>query len=104
MINEAIYGVIAVDTVMKLGMNHPMGPLTLADFIGPTSASHSQGAARALGAIRHTVRVPCSAAWSRPDISAGRAARASTSTEEKDVLLAFVIRHSAFRPRLSADC
>ncbi|MGC8074422.1 3-hydroxyacyl-CoA dehydrogenase family protein, partial [Salmonella enterica] len=23
-----------VDTVMKLGMNHPMGPLTLADFIG----------------------------------------------------------------------
>ena len=24
----------AVDTVMKLGMNHPMGPLTLADFIG----------------------------------------------------------------------
>jgi 3-hydroxybutyryl-CoA dehydrogenase len=35
MINEAIYGVIAVDTVMKLGMNHPMGPLTLAEFIGP---------------------------------------------------------------------
>ena len=41
MINEAIYavyeGVAApedVDNVMKLGMNHPMGPLTLADFIG----------------------------------------------------------------------
>jgi 3-hydroxybutyryl-CoA dehydrogenase len=41
MINEAIYAVAegvgtigAVDTVMKLGMNHPMGPLTLADFIG----------------------------------------------------------------------
>jgi 3-hydroxybutyryl-CoA dehydrogenase len=41
MINEAIYcvheGVAtpeAVDSVMKLGMNHPMGPLTLADFIG----------------------------------------------------------------------
>lgn len=41
MINEAIYclqeGVAdrdAVDTVMKLGMAHPMGPLTLADFIG----------------------------------------------------------------------
>lgn len=41
MINEAIYtlyeGVAtkeAVDDVMKLGMNHPMGPLTLADFIG----------------------------------------------------------------------
>ncbi|HEU5139188.1 MAG TPA: 3-hydroxybutyryl-CoA dehydrogenase [Bacillales bacterium] len=41
MINEAIYTVYegvaepeAVDKVMKLGMNHPMGPLTLADFIG----------------------------------------------------------------------
>jgi len=41
LINEAIYAVYegvgtpeAVDTVMRLGMNHPMGPLTLADFIG----------------------------------------------------------------------
>ena len=41
MINEAIYCVMegvgtpeAIDTVMQLGMNHPMGPLTLADFIG----------------------------------------------------------------------
>lgn len=41
MINEAIYTVYegvatpeAVDEVLKLGMNHPMGPLTLADFIG----------------------------------------------------------------------
>ena len=41
MINEAIYAVMegvgtpeAIDTVMKLGMNHPMGPLTLADFVG----------------------------------------------------------------------
>jgi len=41
MINEAIYcvmegvgGADAVDSVMKLGMNHPMGPLALADLIG----------------------------------------------------------------------
>jgi len=41
MLNEAFFAVMegvgtpeAIDTVMKLGMNHPMGPLTLADFIG----------------------------------------------------------------------
>jgi 3-hydroxybutyryl-CoA dehydrogenase len=41
MLNEAVFAVHegvatpdAVDTIMKLGMNHPMGPLTLADFIG----------------------------------------------------------------------
>jgi 3-hydroxybutyryl-CoA dehydrogenase len=41
MINEAVYCLMegvatkeAIDTVMKLGMNHPMGPLTLADYIG----------------------------------------------------------------------
>jgi 3-hydroxybutyryl-CoA dehydrogenase len=41
MINEAIFAAMegvgtpeAIDAVMKLGMNHPMGPLTLADFIG----------------------------------------------------------------------
>ncbi|MBR9977959.1 MAG: 3-hydroxybutyryl-CoA dehydrogenase [Bacteroidetes bacterium] len=41
MINEAIYALMegvatpeSIDTVMKLGMAHPMGPLTLADFIG----------------------------------------------------------------------
>ncbi|MBI1208807.1 MAG: 3-hydroxybutyryl-CoA dehydrogenase [Azospirillum sp.] len=41
MINEAVYtlyegvgGVVSIDTAMKLGANHPMGPLELADFIG----------------------------------------------------------------------
>jgi 3-hydroxybutyryl-CoA dehydrogenase len=31
---EGVASAEAIDTVMKLGMNHPMGPLTLADFIG----------------------------------------------------------------------
>lgn len=41
MINEAVFALFegvataqSIDSVMKLGMNHPMGPLTLADFIG----------------------------------------------------------------------
>jgi 3-hydroxybutyryl-CoA dehydrogenase len=41
MINEAVFCLMegvatreAIDTVMKLGMNHPMGPLALADLIG----------------------------------------------------------------------
>ena len=41
MLNEAVYALMegvgtreAIDTVMKLGMNHPMGPLALADLIG----------------------------------------------------------------------
>ena len=41
MINEAVYCLMegvgdreSIDTVMKLGMNHPMGPLALADLIG----------------------------------------------------------------------
>ena len=41
MINEAAYCLMegvssreGIDEIMKLGMNHPMGPLTLADFIG----------------------------------------------------------------------
>jgi 3-hydroxybutyryl-CoA dehydrogenase len=41
MINEAVYAlhegvgsILAIDTTLKLGANHPMGPLELADFIG----------------------------------------------------------------------
>lgn len=47
MINEAIYCVMEgvagpeeVDTVMKLGMHHPMGPLELADFVGLDTCLH----------------------------------------------------------------
>ena len=47
MVNEAVYCVMEgvaepedVDTVMKLGMNHPMGPLALADLIGLDTCLH----------------------------------------------------------------
>ncbi len=47
MINEAVYcvmegvaGPAEVDTVMKLGMHHPMGPLELADFVGLDTCLH----------------------------------------------------------------
>ena len=47
MINEAVYCLMegvgtseSIDTVMKLGMNHPMGPLTLADLIGLDTCLH----------------------------------------------------------------
>ena len=47
MVNEAVYSVMEgvaepedVDTVMKLGMNHPMGPLALADLIGLDTCLH----------------------------------------------------------------
>ena len=33
-LHEGVADAAAIDTIMKLGMNHPMGPLTLADFIG----------------------------------------------------------------------
>ena len=56
MINEAIYTlyegvgtVEAIDTAMKLGANHPMGPLELADFIGLDTClvDHERAATRA---------------------------------------------------------
>ncbi len=50
MINEAVYCVMEglagpeeVDTVIKLGMNHPMGPLALADLIGLDTCLHIMG-------------------------------------------------------------
>ena len=77
MINEAIYTlyegvgtVDAIDTAMRLGANHPMGPLQLADFIGlDTVPLGHAGAAR--GARRHQI----SALPAAGEICRGRLAR-----------------------------
>ncbi len=73
MINEAIYAlyegvasVEAIDTVMKLGMNHPMGPLTLADFIGLDTCLAIMNVLYEGSATRSTVRARCSSSTSRP--------------------------------------
>ena len=67
MINEAVYCLMegvaqpeAIDTVMKLGMNHPMGPLALADLIGPGHVLvHHAGAPQGPGG-REVPAVPAS--------------------------------------------
>ena len=66
MINEAIYtlyeGVAtkeAIDEVMKLGMNHPMGPLQLADFIGLDTCLYIMETLHEGFGIRNIVHVHC---------------------------------------------
>ena len=73
----------AIDTVMKLGMNHPMGPLTLADFIGLDVCVAILDVLTTASAIRGTARARCSGAWWPPDTSGARAAAGSTRTPEE---------------------
>ena len=87
MINEAIYtlyegvgSVDAIDTAMKLGANHPMGPLQLADFIGlDTCLSIMQVLHDGLARIRNTAPARCSSNMSRPAGSAANPAAAFTT-------------------------
>ena len=63
---------------MKLGMNHPMGPLTLADFIGlDVCLAILEVLHEGLGDPKYRA-CPCSGAWWRPDNLAASPARAST--------------------------
>ena len=87
MINEAFFAVMegvgtpeAIDTVMKLGMNHPMGPLALADFIGLDVCLAILNVLHEGWAIRSTGRVRCCAGWWPPDTWGGSRAGASTCT------------------------
>ena len=86
MINEAIYAVMegvatpeAVDEVFKLGMAHPMGPLTLADFIGLDVCLDILRVLQADSAIPSTALARCSSKWSMPAGSAASPAAAFTS-------------------------
>ena len=89
MINEAIEtlfqgvgGVAEIDSIMKLGMAHPMGPLQLADFIGlDTCLAILRVLHEGLG-NRNTRRAPYSSRWSRPVNSEQRLVKASTSTPQ----------------------
>ena len=92
MINEAIFCVMegvatpeAIDTVMKLGMAHPMGPLALADFIGLDVCLAILEVLHGAWATTSTGPVRCCGAWWRLGISGGRAARASTTTSDVSV-------------------
>ena len=86
MINEAVTivqeGVASpadVDTAMKLGANHPMGPLALGDLIGLTFASQSWTPCITKPMIPNTAPAPCCAKWFAQVCSAEKPARASLS-------------------------
>jgi 3-hydroxybutyryl-CoA dehydrogenase len=87
MINEAIFCVMegvakpeAIDTVMKLGMAHPMGPLTRPTSSGWTSAWPSSRCCTAAWATTSTGPVRCCGRWWRRESWGGRAGEASTTT------------------------
>ena len=104
MINEAIFAVMegvgtpeAIDTVMKLGMNHPMGPLTLADFIGlDVCLAILDVLHDGLGDPKYRAVSRCCGAWSPPASSAARPARGSMPTDAVD--FEFGMRNSALSP------
>jgi 3-hydroxybutyryl-CoA dehydrogenase len=70
MINEAIFCVMegvgspeAIDTVMKLGMNHPLGPLALADLIGLDICLNILEVLQEAWGTRNIARAPSCGRW-----------------------------------------
>lgn len=87
MINEAIFALqegIAtaeeIDAGMKLGCNHPIGPLALADLVGLDTMLSVMEVFTKASTTPNTVRPPCSRKWSMPAISAARRGRAFIPT------------------------
>ncbi len=85
LINEAAFAVMegvatpeAVDAVMKMGMNHPMGPLELADFIGLDVCVDILEVLAKVSAIPNTAPARCCANTWPPAGSAANPAAAST--------------------------
>ena len=106
MINEAIFAVMegvgtpeAIDTVMKLGMNHPMGPLTLADFIGLDVCLAILNVLHEGLGDPNTGPARCCDGWSRPVILDGRADTGFTPTDVVGMRPPTPACLSAARPR-----
>ena len=71
-----------IDTAMQNGANHPMGPLALADYIGLDIVFHMASLLQDEYKEARFAPPACSGAWSWPDSSGARAARASTTTSQ----------------------
>ena len=85
MINEAVFALFEgvaskedIDTVMKLGMNHPMGPLTLADFIGLDVCLDILNVCMTVSKIPNIGHARCLSKWCRPEARPQEQAKAST--------------------------
>ena len=75
-----------IDTGARVGLNHPMGPLELADFIGLDICLAIMDVLVEGSASRTWRRRRCCATWSRPGTSARRRAEASTRTRGRRVI------------------
>lgn len=79
MVTEGVSTPAEIDTAMKLGANHPMGPLAIGDLIVWTSASPSWTCSITNSATASIAPLRSCARWSAPVISAARRGRVSSN-------------------------